>query len=281
MLPDTPISPSDAVVEQIARSFPLRGALQRLPGGEGRTYRADDIVYRSESRIAEATFAADVYASIPTKGFHLPQPIRSFRGSWVSPDGWSAWSFVAGRSATPDDVSAVIVASDAFHQALALLPYPSFLATKDTPYRRANAAAWGAFPSNLDRTLTPYTTQLLALRQSLTHLPAQLVHGDLNPDNILIAPDRPPSFLDFTPGWYPPAFALAVFAYWIGPARGDHAILNDFTHIQEFDQLLLRVALSKLAVHYEFSTLDRHADHSIAALQITVQVVVDWLRRQR
>jgi Ser/Thr protein kinase RdoA (MazF antagonist) len=56
------------------------------------------------------------------------------------------------------------------------------------------------------------------------------VHNDLNSDNILITPEGVPAFLDFTPRWYPPAFALAVFAYWIGPARSDQTILNRFVH---------------------------------------------------
>jgi hypothetical protein len=267
MVPNPALPADEVLIEIISRSFPFKGTLQHLPGGENRSYRAGDIVYRQESRIPEATFIAELYASLPTLSFRLPQPIRSFQGAWVSPERWSVWSFIEGRPAAPGDIPIVIEACEAFHQALAGLPYPSFLATKDTPYTRANAVAWGVLPNDLDELLEPYATQLVSLRKPLPNFSAQLVHGDLNPVNILIAPGLPPAFLDFTPNWYPSTYALAVFAYWIGPARGDPAVLRRFEHIPDFDQLLLRVALSKLIVHYEFKKLGRASANDIVALQ--------------
>jgi len=58
--------------------------------------------------------------------------------------------------------------------------------------------------------------------------------------------------LGFVPNKHPSAYAIAVFAYWIGPVRGDFAILNRFAYIPDFDQLLLRDAISKLMVRHEF-----------------------------
>jgi hypothetical protein len=129
--------------------------------------------------------------------------------------------------------------------------------------------------------MEPYVTKLLAFRQPLLHSTSQLVHGDLNPANILIAPGFPPAFLDFTPNWYPPAYTIAVFAYWIGPARGDPIILNRFVHILDFDQLLLRVAISKLLVHYELKKLGRESANDIFYIQTPVQIVLDWMQRKQ
>jgi hypothetical protein len=153
MVPNASLPDDDLLIEVISRSFPIKGTLQHLPGGENRSYRAGEIVYRHESSISEATFIAGLYANLPMRGFRLPQPIRSFQGAWVSPEEWSAWSFIEGRPAAPGDIPIVIEACEAFHQALAGLPYPSFLATKDTPYTRANAAAWRVLPNDLDEFL--------------------------------------------------------------------------------------------------------------------------------
>src|SRR5690348_11685662 len=109
---------NDAIARTIRQSFPLHEPLQLLLGGEGRTYRAGDYVYRLEARPAEATYVADVYATLPASGFRIPRPIPSFHGTWLSPDGWSAWSFVPGQPATLRDVPAVLDAIAGFHQAL-------------------------------------------------------------------------------------------------------------------------------------------------------------------
>jgi hypothetical protein len=45
----------------IAQAFDIAGALHSLPGGEGRTYRAGNIIYRCEANVPEASYLADVY----------------------------------------------------------------------------------------------------------------------------------------------------------------------------------------------------------------------------
>src|SRR5690349_24577604 len=97
-----------AIAGTIGRSFPLLGSLALLAGGEGRTYRAGDYVYRKEHRRAEAAYVADVYMRLPSSGFRIPRPIRSNHGTWLSSDGWSAWSFLPGRPVAPDDVPIVL-----------------------------------------------------------------------------------------------------------------------------------------------------------------------------
>src|SRR5689334_7095048 len=130
----------------IAQAFEIAGPLELLPGGEGRTYRAGGVIYRREADIAEATYLADVYHRLPETGFRLPRPIRTSQGGWVSSAGWSAWTFVAGRPATRDDLPAMIAAVDAFHQVLTREPYPAYLADRATPYDRADQAAWNGLP---------------------------------------------------------------------------------------------------------------------------------------
>jgi uncharacterized protein (TIGR02569 family) len=261
----------------IAQAFDIAGALHLLPGGEARTYRAGNIIYRREANLAEATYLADVYHSLPEIGFRVPKPIRAKQGGWVSPTGWSAWTFVVGRPATKDDLPSLIAAIRAFHQALAYHPYPAYLADRDTPYDRADQAAWDKPPDTIDPRLVPLVTQLLRLRQPIDSLPAQLIHGDLNEENILIAPGVPPAILDLSPYWHPPEFALAVLAYWLGPYRGDMAILPTFAQVREFDQMLVRAALRTIFITHEFSKRGGGLDNVAEEFQTPVAIIVEWM----
>jgi hypothetical protein len=98
--------------------------------------------------------------------------------------------------------------------------------------------------------------RLYALRRPVGGLTDQLVHGDLNPENILVAPGRPPAFLDMSPFWRPVEFALAIFANFIGPRRGDGAVLRRFAGVAHFDQLLVRAGIRMLLVMSELGDLD-------------------------
>jgi hypothetical protein len=92
-------------------------------------------------------------------------------------------------------------------------------------------------------------------------LPDQLIHGDLNPDNILVADDAPPAIIDLAPYWRPAALAVAVLAYWIGPYRGNVAILEHFRGITAFDQMLVRAGLWKTLCQSDLGQathLDQH-----------------------
>jgi fructosamine-3-kinase len=89
-----------------------------------------------------------------------------------------------------------------------------------TPWGYAQRACWGQRPATLPAQLRHLVERLYALRQPVTVLQWQLIHGDLNPENLLIAPGFAPAILDFSPFWGSPEFALAIFANFIGPRRG-------------------------------------------------------------
>ncbi|MCL5091943.1 MAG: hypothetical protein M1342_03895 [Patescibacteria group bacterium] len=46
-------------------------------------------------------------------------------------------------------------------------------------------------------------------------------------------------------------FALAVFAYWIGPWKNDLKVLKCFSSINHFKQMLIRAAIRMPLISYE------------------------------
>jgi hypothetical protein len=97
-------------------------------------------------------------------------------------------------------------------------------------------------------TLAGLVDELYNRYQPLPPLPSQLIQGDLNAENILVAPGKPPGFIDFTPFWAPVDFAVAMFGNWIGPRQGNVSVLRHFEHIPHFEQLLFRAAVRMLLI---------------------------------
>jgi hypothetical protein len=175
----------------------------------------------------------------------------------------------------------VLPAIDAFHANLASVPRPRMLAERDSPYDRADRAAWGRLPRSISPLLSPYIDALRRVRKPLrlVELGSQLIHGDLNPDNILVVPNEPPTLIDLAAYWRPAGFAPAVLAYWIGAYRGDADVLARFTAIPKFDQLLVRAALRSVLIWHEFEQLGRSLDGADEEFATTVDVVVHWVER--
>jgi hypothetical protein len=108
----------------------------------------------------------------------------------------------------------------------------------------------------------------------------QLIHGDLNPDNILVASDAPPALIDMAPYWRPAGFALAVLAYWLGPAVGNSTVLTGFEAVPAFDQLLVRAALRSVLVWHEFAQIGRPLGDAEAEFGAAVAITTEWIGRR-
>ena len=236
--------------------FGLSGELDQLPGGSQPIFRVGHAVLK---RINETSlennhsrhliqWIADFTTHLEMRDFRLPQPIATTNGRWITEDGWTAWTFLDGQHATPNDIPECIAGITALHQTLYDIPKHPLMDDNRTPWGQAHQWCWGSTPPAVQPQLQPLVHQLYALRQPIQSSPPQLIHGDLNPKNILIAPGQPPGFLDFSPFSAPTEFALAVFANWIGPRRGDNTVLQQFAHIFNFAQLLIRAALRMLLV---------------------------------
>jgi hypothetical protein len=194
----------------------------------------------------EASWLAETLSQIDQSGFRVPRPLPVTGGGWLAPGGWSAWTFLEGRPATPADAVAIATAITTFHRGLAGISYPPHLRLRDSLYDRADRAAWEEGPAPIvSGPFTESIARLAALRRPLPRLRRQLIHGDLNPENVLIAPGLPPAVIDVAPYWRPPGLALAIAAYWLGPWRGED-VAPCFAQGRHFDQLLVRAGLRML-----------------------------------
>lgn len=235
--------------KEVAELFGVPPEATSLGGTERRTFLAGHRVLRrvgeDPTDQARAAWLADTLDAVEERGFRVERPVRARDGRWLVA-GWAAWTRLEGRRATADDAAEIPAAAIAFHAALADAPYPAELVGRP---RLAERAAWlGERPEvDMDPRVVPPLGRLLALWRPVRGLRDQVSHGDLNYNNILVAPGMAPGFVDMGgPYLRPPEFAVAVAAYWLGPYKRDRAVLRHFRGVRYLEQMLVRVALRQL-----------------------------------
>ncbi|WP_424210702.1 aminoglycoside phosphotransferase [Streptomyces sp. BI20] len=211
-LPPPPPVPPAAVLD----AFGARGRPEPLPGGQGTSVRVGDLVFKpTAAGPAEAEWFAALHERLAGHpGFRVPAPARAPDGRALVA-GWTAAAHLPGEPGPRGRWAEVIRAGRALHEALREEPAPAFLAARTDPWALADRVAWGEIEHGVRPELAASFARLRATgagepgRPPTT--PSQLVHGDLT-GNVLFTPGRPPTVIDLSPYWRPPAFAEAVVA---------------------------------------------------------------------
>jgi uncharacterized protein (TIGR02569 family) len=229
---------------EVRAAFGAQGETVRLAGGKGGPWRIGDLVLKPSEGDEEVRWRSDVLAALPeSPRFRIARPVRAADGDWLA-GGWEAAQAVAGQ---PDQrrVDDVIRTGAAFHKAVAAVPRPPLLDTRDNPWEYGNKLAFGDDLPPARRRPSALLDQLLAWRRPIA-LPEQMVHGDLL-GNVLFADGLPPAVIDWAAYWRPPAWASAVAAVdamvWHGVGTG---VIERWAHLPEWGQLLVRAAVYRL-----------------------------------
>jgi Ser/Thr protein kinase RdoA (MazF antagonist) len=244
------------IPDHVKECFGLVGSIEYLPGGIQPVYRAGDVVIKqihagsleTEHSLELAPWLARELAQVDAHGFRLARPVATRDSKWMLENGWTVWSHVEGRPPEAEDIPDVIDAIYTLHASLRQVAKHPLLDQNTSAWGFAHRHCWGNRPERVHPTLAGLVDELYSRCQPLPSLSCQLIHGDLNAENILVASGQPPGFIDFTPFWAPVDFAVAMFANWIGPRQGDVSALRYFEHIPHFEQLLFRAAVRMLLI---------------------------------
>jgi uncharacterized protein (TIGR02569 family) len=240
-----------AVPDEVLATFGVAGVVPvRLPGGQGTTWRAGQVVLKPADSVRAGRWFAEVYDGLNGPGFRVPRPVRALSGDWVAL-GWTCWQWVPGTAAVWSGVSPrwpeLIAVSRALHAALARVPVPPWRGTEENPWVIGDQVAWGerdpgALLGPAAGELAEQVRLLLVALRPVC-LPDQLVHADLA-GNVLFADGRPPAVIDFSPLERPAGLPLAVVA--VDALQWHQAVpevLDQLADEPEFDQLLARALI--------------------------------------
>ncbi|MGH3115917.1 MAG: TIGR02569 family protein [Gaiellales bacterium] len=231
---------------EVLAAFGVPRAVSRpLPGGQGTTWMAGDVVLKPVSSVVEAEWVGSILCYLRERGCRVSRPIRSSAGTWTA-QGWAAWEIVDGghdfSSRWPD----VLAAGAAFHTTLRDITRPAFLDARDDVWSVGDRAAWDdAPPGVIHDAFGPVAEQLAAVR-SPSRLPSQVVHGDLT-GNVLFADGADPAIIDFVPYWRPVEFASAiVVADAIAWHKAGSDLARSLPSVEDPRSMLARAAIYRL-----------------------------------
>jgi uncharacterized protein (TIGR02569 family) len=276
--------PAGVPSEEVLAAFGVAGTSPvRLPGGQGTTWRAGQVVLKPADSAPADRWDAEVFDALTGPGFRVPRPVRAATGDWVA-HGWTAWQVVAGAAADWSGVSPrwpqLVEVSRALHAALAGVPVPSWRRAVQNPWTVGDEVAWGERDPGplLGPAAGPVAGQvrrLLAVLRPVS-LPAQLIHADLA-GNVLFADGLPPAVIDFSPLERPAALPLAVVAVdslmWYG-ARPE--ILGLLAGEQEIGQLLARALIYRLVTEIVRQASPAGVDRVARAAQPVTDLVTAY-----
>ncbi|MEM6986687.1 MAG: phosphotransferase [Pseudomonadota bacterium] len=175
----------------------VSGTLIPLPGGHrNRVYRVDGddlrVVFKSTTRDRAAVeWLEEVHALARRAGFTVPAFVRSADGNLID-GGWTCEHFVPGRPLTQPELRDIARPIDRFHASASdLAQRPGFLSAVDL----IEAPAGG------DVDLTAVPAGLVELCRDAWRAVADqsmaIVHGDLNPSNLLATATGEVALLDW------------------------------------------------------------------------------------
>ncbi|MEU4807112.1 TIGR02569 family protein [Actinosynnema sp. NPDC023587] len=212
----------------------------------GPVWRCGDAAIRPAGKPAEATWVAKTLDTLTVDNLRIGRPLRSTDGRYVV-GGWAATKYLSGRAEPRHDE--IVEVAVKLHEATEGLPRPRFLDARADVFAIADRCAWGEAGVELDDALGGRLHELLsAYRKPVTGKP-QVVHGDLF-GNVLFAGDAAPAVIDFKAFWRPAEYGAAIVVVdatsWGG---ADHSLIQRWSHLAEWPQVLLRATLFRLAVH--------------------------------
>ena len=210
------------VPERVLDLFAVPGDVRPVPGGQGRSVVAGDLVLSPGREAQTAAWLNPVLAPLAVRldlervsgraGVRVAMPIPARDGSWVV-EGWGASRYEPDTTACHDP--ALLAATGRLLHARfdeAVRARPAGLDARTDRWAAADRLAWGPaddLAAAAERSGSGLVRLLVEERADVDLGPDQLVHGDLA-GNVLLDASGTPVVIDVAPYWRPARWAEAL-----------------------------------------------------------------------
>jgi uncharacterized protein (TIGR02569 family) len=227
-----------------------------MPGGEGLSFRAGDLVVKQVHDEVEAEWVQGLLARTPQRGFRVPEPIPTTDGRWVH-RGWSASRYVEDlRPAAPSwtlIVDAGLRFADAAERARG---GTEVLSGRTHRWAVADRVAWRETTVELRPQATEVLMRCAAwLADGATE--RHFVHGDLA-GNVHLDHSGVPVILDVSPYFrarrWAAAIVIADAVLWMG---ADVSLARSFVATASDRDLFARALIFRLVAE-QIADAPRH-----------------------
>jgi Ser/Thr protein kinase RdoA (MazF antagonist) len=153
---------------------------------------SSDVVFKTTRREPAAIeWLIPVFTLAEQSGFIVPRPIRSTEGHLIE-QGWTCEPFIHGQTCRPADMARLGAQLSRFRDATKTIQQrPGFLTARDlTHLDRGGDVDLSLLPPHL-------VTACREAWSKIEHEPVCVVHGDLNPSNIIWTADHRAALLDW------------------------------------------------------------------------------------
>jgi uncharacterized protein (TIGR02569 family) len=216
-----------------------------LTGGQGQTFRSDNVVLKPAIDDESTNWIANFYLTTNCDGFRLPKPIRSNNGGFVYA-GWQAWEYIPGQHKKKRWIEEIELCAK-FHKLIADIPRPLCFDRLDmnNPWVIADKVAWDELEFEHHPKIAPAVEQLRKCLRAVNEK-SQLIHGDFG-GNILYSDVLPPTIIDFSPSWRPAEVAIGILIadaiVWEG---ANESLIEAGNQFNNFYQHLARAELRRV-----------------------------------
>ena len=254
-MPGPTVVPGTGPRAEVLDLFAVPDAVEPLPGGQGHSVRAGDLVLSPGRDPGVLVWLNPVLARLavrlderPGRGvrdLRIAMPVPARDGSWAV-QGWGASRYEPGTVAC-DDLGLVRASARLLHAELAVAvpERPEGLADREDRWARAERQAFGEEPLGTEGPGADLARRIQAALEPVDLGPDQLVHADLA-GNVLLDAHGAPVVIDVSPAWRPVRWAEAVCVLdavmWHGAPA---AALDDRRHGAD-RQAMLRAALFRV-----------------------------------
>jgi uncharacterized protein (TIGR02569 family) len=193
----------------VLEAFGSRGVPVALPGGEGLTFRVNNIVLKQVHDTAEAEWTQALLSKTAPDGFRIAEPIPAVDQRWVYA-GWSASRFIDGLGPRALAWDAIADAGLRFADAVERVRVGGreILERRTHRWAVADRVAWGEARVDLDPRALDVVKRLSAWSSDAAR-EEHFVHGDLS-GNVYFDQSGVPVVLDVSPYLRPRRWAVAI-----------------------------------------------------------------------